>query len=100
MSMKLSEFNGRPAIYVRWHTKKPQAGDHLSLYGNDDPVPNKQPTGRLILETRLHSQTHAVDPNQTEEWWSFHRVSEYDFQRMRQYAGRSKIIEETHDSLF
>ena len=100
MGMKLSEFNGQPAIYVRWHTKKPQAGDHMSLYGNDDPVPNKQPTGRLILDTCLHSRTHPVDSNNTEEWWSFRRVSEYEFHRMRHNAGRSKMIEETHDSLF
>lgn len=100
MSMKLVDFNGQPAIYVRWHTREPKAGAHLTLYENDDPVPNKQPVGRLILKERLHSQKHEIDKNQTEEWWSFERMSESEFSRMRKSVNRLEKIEQTHDKLF
>ena len=100
MSMKVSEFNGQPAIYIRWHTRKPEAGAHLSLYENDDPVPYKRPVGRLIIKECLHSQQHKIDKNQTEEWWSFEKVTEYEFHRMRHSASRLDNIAQTHDSLF
>lgn len=100
MTMKVSEFDGRPAIYVRWHTRKPKAGEHLTLYDDDDPTPHKQPVGRLLLRECVCSRPHAIDKNQTEEWWSFDRVSEHDFHRMRHSARRAGMIEKTHDSLF
>jgi len=100
MSMKVSVFNGQPAIYVRYRTRKPKAGEHFNLYETDDPIPNKYPVERLILKECLHSKKNEIDKNQIEEWWSFDSVSEFEFHRMRHAARHSEIIEKTHDRLF
>lgn len=100
MSMKLSEFDGSPAIYVRWHTKKPKPGDHMTEYENPDGLPKMQPIGRIVLTKCLHSSPHPLDKNQTEEWWDFRRISESEFHKMRHGAIRQEHISQTHDSLF
>ena len=100
MGMKISEFDGHPAIYVRWHTRKPKPGDHMSEYDNPEGLPGMQPISRLILKECLYSAPHPDDSNHTEDWWSFNRVSEYEFHRMRHDAKKAENISKTHDSLF
>lgn len=100
MSMKLVEFNGGQAVFVRWQTRKPQAGDHMNIYYGEEKKPGRQVEKRLILKERIHSQPWEVDNNMTEEWWTFVEVSESEFQKAQAHASRNKLIAETHDSLF
>jgi|688.fasta_scaffold218803_4 hypothetical protein len=100
MGMKLTEFNEWPAVYILWQTKKPQKGDHMTIWDNPENTPNGKPVGRRIIEECLHSSSHPVDKNKTEEWWSFTEISELEFQRIRRTASRSEHISKTHDSLF
>jgi len=87
--MKLVEFNGGQAVFVRWQTRKPQAGDHMNIYYGEEK-----------MKERIHSRPWETDNNMTEEWWTFVEVSESEFQKTQVHASRNKLIAETHDSLF
>ena len=100
MSMKLSQFNGQPAIYVCWQSKQPKVGDHFSVYENDEPIPGKQPIARMILDKRIHSQQHQINKNFTEEWWDYHQVNEEEFYHLRSGAKQLENIAKNHESLF
>jgi hypothetical protein len=100
MGMKLSEFNGQPAIYVLWRTREPQKGDYMTMYNKPEGEPYAQAIGRKIFEKRLYSTQHPRDANMTEDWWSFTEMSELEFQRMRRATSHSERMSETHDSLF
>ena len=100
MIMKLSQFDGQPAIYICWQSKQPKAGDHFSVYENDEPIPGKQPIARMILDKCIYSQQHQVNKNFTEEWWDYHQVSEKEFYHFRKGVKHSERIAKTHESLF
>ena len=100
MSMKLSEFDGRPAIYVCWQSNKPKNGDHFTVYETEELIPNKQPIARIILDECLYAKGNEINKNLTEEWWSYHEVSEKEFYRIRNGAKRSEFMADTHDTLF
>ena len=98
--MKLSELDGSPAIYVCWQSNKPKVGDHFTVYENEEPIPSKQPIARMILDKCMYSQQHQVNKNFTEEWWSYHQISEKEFYRMRMGVKKAERMADTHDSLF
>lgn len=100
MSMKLSQFDGKPAIYVCWKSKKPTAGEHFTVYETDEPIPGKQPIARMILDECLYSQRHSTNMNFTEEWWSYHQVTEKEFYRLRKGIKHTENMANSHDKLF
>jgi len=100
MTMKLVDFDGEQAVFVRWRTSRPQKGDHMNIYNGIEGQPAQQVQRRLILNELLFSQISEIDKNINEEWWSFTEMSEQQFQKMRVSAIRSEAIAKTHDSLF
>ena len=100
MSMKLSLFDDKSAIYVCWQSNKPKNGDHLTVYETEDPIPNKQPVARMILDKCLHAQQHQFNKNFTEEWWSYHEVNEKEFYRLRRGVKQAIRMADSHDKLF
>jgi len=98
--MKLAKYEGKPAIFFRWRTKKPQAGDHMNVLQDRQDGSGKKIIRRMVLVEPLHSQPCWHDANMTEEYWSYVEVSERDFARMRHKAATNKAISETHDKLF
>lgn len=100
MSMKLTQYDGRPAIRVRWHTREPQAGDHMNILEDRPDGSGKEIVCRMVLVQLLYSQPYERDANMTEEYWSYMEMSESDFHRMRQSAARNQALAETHDTLF
>ena len=100
MTMKLVDFNGDQAVFIRWRTSQPKKGDHMNVYDGVEGQPARQAQRRLILNELLLSQISEIDKNMKEEWWSFTEMSEQQFQKMRVSAIRSETIAKTHDSLF
>lgn len=100
MNPKIKEFNGQPAVLLRWMTKKPQSGEHVNVIEHGENRSDRPTIRRLILLEELHSSQSAASSKITEELWSFREVSESEFHRMRQAAARSQAIEDTHNSLF
>jgi hypothetical protein len=98
--MKLSKFDDKPAIYVLWQSNSPKAGDHLTVYETEEPIPGKQPITRMILDKCLHAQQHQVNKNFTEEWWSYHEVTEKEFYRIRKSVRQNERMADSHDTLF
>ena len=100
MSRKLTKFNGQETVFFRWQTREPKSGDHVTAYTGEDDGSGRQKRKRLILQEQVHCQPWGTDPNMTEEWWSFIEVSESEFQRIGTEKNKSKIISNTHNSLF
>lgn len=100
MSKKLVDLNGEQAVFIRWQTRKPQTGDHMTVYSGTNGQPGRQAERRLILQECVRRQPGEIDKNMTEEWWSFIEVSESEFQKMRTYINKNESIAKTHDTLF